>query len=332
MAASSLFANWGSGAGGSVATGSFHSFGTGQVEMRRENLVIRLYRDRANVEIDYILHNSGPAIDVKAGFPSLGVKLEDVAHHEIEDYAIFADERAVPFTVETGDPAPFKSLYEAKFRRMGEMDEYPPDKRPELLEWLASTVHFDAGQSRHIHIQYESLYAYCFGGYSDDSDTCDDRFAYVLSTAAAWKGPIGDGKVTIEAVTVDPDRIMISPAKPFQRSGKTFTWGFHKLKPTDADNILVSMGNHSSSIADYDENDPPAGQEDFSYYVFKAGRYFYLHRFFTAHSEPAASEPTAPKVRKPVDDFGWRSVNSPGIGESITLTLTKHKAVDQLVS
>src|ERR1035441_6197530 len=153
-----VHANWGSTAGGSVATGSFHAFGTDQVEMQREDLRIRLYRDRAKVEVEYILHNTGPAIDVRAGFPSLGVQLEDVPHQEIEHYTLRADGQPVASVMESGDPAPFKGLFDAKFRQMGELDDYPPEKRPELLEWLVSTVHFDAGQSRRIHISYDSLY------------------------------------------------------------------------------------------------------------------------------------------------------------------------------
>src|ERR1017187_4299622 len=90
-----IHANWGSVAGGSVATGSFHAFGTDQVEMQREDLRIRLFRDRAKVEIDYVFHNTGPAVDVRAGFPSLGVQLEDVKHREIENYTITADDRSV---------------------------------------------------------------------------------------------------------------------------------------------------------------------------------------------------------------------------------------------
>ena len=157
-------ANWGSTAGGSVATGSFHAFGTAQVEMQREDLRIRLFRDRAKVEIDYVLRNTGKAVDVRAGFPSLGVRLEDTPHEEIENYNISVDGQPVIFTRESGDPTPFKRLFDAKFRQMGELDEYRIEKRPELLEWLVSTVHFDAGQSRRIHIYYDSLYAYCGGG------------------------------------------------------------------------------------------------------------------------------------------------------------------------
>jgi hypothetical protein len=41
----------------------------------------------------------------------------------------------------SGNPAPFKRLYDAQFRQMGELDEYAPEKRPALLERLVSTVH-----------------------------------------------------------------------------------------------------------------------------------------------------------------------------------------------
>jgi hypothetical protein len=48
-ASAPLLANWGSTAGGSVATGSFHAFGTAQVEMQREDLrILREFRDFEN--------------------------------------------------------------------------------------------------------------------------------------------------------------------------------------------------------------------------------------------------------------------------------------------
>jgi hypothetical protein len=55
--------------------------------------------------------------------------------------------------------------------------DHEADESNMLLEWFASTVHFASGQTRRISIRYDSLYAYCSGGYSDDDDTCDDRFA-----------------------------------------------------------------------------------------------------------------------------------------------------------
>lgn len=323
------YANWGSAAGGSVATGSFHAFGTAQVEMQREDLRIRLFRDRAKVEIDYILCNTGKAIDVRAGFPSLGVKLEDTKHEEIEKYIISADGKPVPSATESGDPAPFKQLYDAKFRQMGELDEYPPEKRPELLEWLVSSVHFDAGQIRHIHISYESLYAYCGGGYSEDSDDCDDRFAYILSTAAAWKGPIADGHISIEAVTVPADRLAITPLGRFHRMGMIYSWDFRKLKPNSSDDILVSLNNHSSTIAEYVEG-AKGSEPGINYYTLEAGQYFYMHRKFVPHGDAASTEYSVNRLREENSPQEWRTAHAPGIGDVLALEITPSTHVDQI--
>ncbi|MGA2436219.1 MAG: hypothetical protein ABSG25_13160 [Bryobacteraceae bacterium] len=325
----SLYANWGSTAGGSVATGSFHAFGTDQVEMQREDLRIRLYRDRAKVEVEYILHNTGPAVDVRAGFPSLGVQLEGEQHQEIKHYTISADGQPVTSATESSDPAPFKRLYDAKFRQMGELDEYPPEKRPELLEWLVSIVHFDAGQSRRIHISYDSLYAYCGGGYSDDSDDCDDRLAYVLSTAAAWKGPIAEGHVSIEAVTVPADRLILSPDGRFHRKGSTYSWNFRSLKPSPSDDIVVSLNNHSSTIAEYEErtgDDEP----EINYYTLEAGRYFYMNSRYVPHGESVSEEYSVSQLRKQNSEQEWRTVHAPGIGDVLTLEITPPAHVDQV--
>jgi len=322
-------ANWGSTAGGSVASGSFRAFGTEQVEMQREDLRIRLFRDRARVEIDYILRNTGPAVVVRAGFPSLGVQLEDVKHQEIENYSISADGKPVAFTKESGDPTPFKRLYDAKFREMGELDEYPPDKRPELLEWLVSEVHFDSGQTRHIHIGYESLYAYCGGGYSDDSDDCDDRFAYVLSTAAAWKGPIAEGHVSVEAVTVPAERIIFSPAGRFRRQGSTYVWDFRNLKPSSSDDILVNLNNHSSTVAVYGESRSP-DEPQISYYTLEGGRYFYLSRDFVPHAPSSSTDFPASQVSSQDPDTGWHTPHAPGIGDSLLLEITQPAHIDQV--
>jgi hypothetical protein len=322
-------ANWGSTAGGSVATGSFHAFGTAQVEMQREDLRIRLFRDRAKVEIDYVLHNTGKTVDVRAGFPSLGVRLEDTPHEEIENYNISVDGQPVTFTRESGDPTPFKRLFDAKFRQMGELDEYPIEKRPELLEWLVSTVHFDAGQSRRIHIYYDSLYAYCGGGYSDDGDDCDDRFAYVLSSAAAWKGPIKEGHVSLEAVTPLADHLVITPAGRFHRNGNIYSWNFTNLKPTPSDDILVNLNNHSSTIAEY--VDGPNGREsEINYYTLEAGRYFYMNRKFVPHGGASSEEYSANDLGKENSQHEWRTAHAPGIGDDLTLEITQPNHIDQV--
>ncbi len=330
-ASTPAYANWGSIAGGSVASGNFHSFGTEQIEMRRENLHIRLFRDRAKVEVSYILHNTGPVIDVRAGFPSLGVQTPNEARHEIVSYAIFADGRGIPHVIEKGDPRPLKALFDSKFMSMIDMtdQDHEADESNMLLEWFASTIHFASGQTRRISVSYDSLYAYCSGGFSDDADTCDDRFAYVLSTAAAWKGPIISGTVTIDPVTVPAGRLILSPAGRFQRRGSSFVWRFHGLKPTSADDILVNLNNHSSTIAEYvpgSDSIPPK----INYYTSEAGRYFYMNSDFAASGDSASPEYSAENVGDQESEREWRAVRAPGIGDALVLEITNPSHIDQV--
>jgi hypothetical protein len=336
VGAAPLWANWGSTAGGSVASGNFRSFGTEQVEMLHENLVIRLHRDRASVTVDYVLHNTGAAVDVRAGFPSLGVRSLDESgkpteQKEIEDYGFLADGLSVGFKREKGDPTPLKALYEKKFVSMiNTVDEEDQSGKSDMvLEWFVSTVHFAAGQIRHIHISYESLYAYCSGGYSDDSDDCADRFAYVLSTGAAWKGPIMDGRVTIEAITVDPNTLQISPRNRFVRKDRSFSWEFHNLKPAMADNIVVSMNDASSTIARYD-NDYAETEGIAGYYVYGGGRYFYMTQRFTPSGASAGEEYGPEKVREMMPETEWRTAHAPGIGDTLTLAPKTAGHIDQV--
>ena len=326
------FANWGSAAGGSVASGSFRSFGNSQVEMLSEDLVIRLYRDRAKVEIDYIMRNSGGPVEVRAGFPSLGVETPNEKHREIEDYAISANGGPVPFTIEKGDPAPLKGMFEAKFLDMVDTtdQDQSPDRNSMLLEWFTSSVHFDAGEKKHVHISYESLYAYCEGGYSDDSDACDDRFAYILSTAAGWKGPIPEGRVTIQAMTIDPEKLLISPAGRFRRKGENFVWEFRNLKPSQSDDIVVNMNDHYSTIAKYGEVDSKGGTQQISYYTAEAGRYFYPSRDFVPHADSSANDYSAENLLSGDHENEWRTVHSPGIGDTLTLAIGRPAHINQV--
>ena len=321
-----LYANWGGEAGGSVATGAFKPIGTGQVEMLKEDLRISLYRDRAKVEIDYVLHNTGAAIDVKAAFPSLGVKIEDEKHREIEDYSLFADGRSVPFRREEGDSAPYKSLYGKDFLDNATNGEDVPGFM--LLEWLVSTVRFNKGGSKRIHIEYESLYAFSDGGLSDDSDYLDDRFVYLLSTGAAWKGPIHEGRVTIQAVTVDAAKIIVSPKGRFRLTKEGLVWEFHDLKPTMADNIVVNLNNHFSTIADY-ENRSDKSISDMNWYSSENGQYYFNLHNFTVRNAQGIAGFLATDSRSG-GETEWKSAHSPGLGETISLEITSLTHIDQI--
>ncbi|MFZ1085492.1 MAG: hypothetical protein WAN35_11040 [Terracidiphilus sp.] len=323
-----LYANWGGGTGGSFATGTFKPIGTSQVEMVKEDLHIRLYRDRAKVEIDYLLHNTGDAIGVKAGFPSLCVyDADDKNKPDIEDYLISADGKSIPFTWENGNPAPFRSYYRKKYLDMMTLGEDPSDIL--MMEWLVSTVHFNRGETRRIHVSYESIYNSGDGGYSVDSDYLDDLFTYLLSTGAAWKGPIQEGRVTIQAVTVNAAKLIITPRGRFQPTKEGFVWEFHNLKPTMADNIVVNLNNHFSTICK-DACGDSSG--DGSQYSADHGGYYLESHNYTANGISASEEFSAAMVRD--YDFdgntAWRTVHQPGLGETLTLAANPPAHITQI--
>jgi hypothetical protein len=324
-----LYANWGGEAGGSVATGTFKPIGASQVEMLKENLVIRLYRDRAKVDVDYVLHNAGDAVDVTAGFPSLGVEMESTKHREIEDYTIRADGKSVPYARKKGDPAPFKVLYSSEFLDMlGGRAEDDDCSECMLLEWLVSTVHFERGENKRIHIRYESLYAYSDGGFSDDSDYDDDWFRYLLSTAAAWKGPIREGRVIIQAVTVDADKLVVLPKGRFQRTAQGLVWEFHNLKPSMQDNIEVNLNDHRSTIFDYSKDFKT--DADGRRFVAEGGKYYLDSHDYVPHDATGRQDYPAPNVRDYKPKTEWRAVRTPGLGESLMLEIKPPAHITQV--
>ncbi|HLJ50489.1 MAG TPA: DUF4424 family protein [Bryobacteraceae bacterium] len=326
VVATPLLGNWGSDAGGSVASGTFRAYGTSQIEMQSENLTIVLYRDRAKVTVEYVMKNTADAVDVKAGFPCIGVGAPEITCTEIEDYQFTADGKTIPFQTEKGDVKNWRTLFSKEFLEMAATG----DDRPCgvcRLSWLTSTVHFDKAASHNIRIQYESVYENSSGGPSDDDYYNNDYFRYLLSTAAAWKGPIQRGKITIQGATVDLKSVTLKPANHFKETPAGLVWEFTNLSPTLADNIEISMNDKFNTVGVYDvEND---GAQN-SWYSFEGDRYYFD---FHGYIAKASSERKGYPVQNIADlnkATAWVADKSGGTDESITLTLAKPAHVDQL--
>jgi hypothetical protein len=317
-----LYANWGGDAGGSVATGTFKAVGTDQVEMQSENLTIWLLRDRAKVQVEYVLRNTGNAVDVTAGFPCLGIAPEDKKNYiEIEDYQLTADGKEIPYRTEKGDVKNWKRVFDQDFINMTGEEVGPP-----RMLWLTSTVHFEKGETKNIKIHYESLYEFSFGGPSEDSDYNNDYFRYLLSTASTWKGPIQKGRITIKTATVDPKSITIKPAGRFQPLKVGFVWEFENLKPTVADNIEICLNNKFSTVFNYSSE----SQSDASWYSFEGDKYYFD---FHGYTPKATSEKTgypAANVADTKAETAWVAGKNGGLDEGITLTLTKPEHVNEI--
>lgn len=314
-----LSANWGGSAGGSLGTGTFRPSGTDQVEMLQENLVIRLFRDRALVTVEYVLRNSGEAVDVKAGFPCLAILGEDSP--AVEDYRLTVDGLDTPYKLETGDARPYQAMIDEEFLRSPAVMS---SEGPCRLSWLTSTVAFLAGQTRYLRISYESPYQYSYGGPSGiDSHHEDSYFRYLLSTGAAWKGPIRNGKVTLKGETVSLQSLRIRPERRFRPTAEGLVWVFTDLEPTLADDIQVCLNDRYSTIA-YRGQD--GSRMSKSWYTFDGQRYYFDHQRFRVSATSAANGYPAGNVCDLMGDTAWVA----GLGERLTLTLDVPDRVDQL--
>ena len=200
-----------------------------------------------------------------------------------------------------------------------------------IKSWKKSVIPFERNQTREVTIHYKARYAENDESVSDDSHISNASFAYSLSPAATWKGPIGKGKIEINILHPEPEDVSIAkPKERFKKISDTrYEWDFENLKPTMVDDIRIVA--HSK----YDRYPTGYSEEELSSraaYVLKDHQYFLDHTDYdaTASSTLAAQgkhnydvvnikgDPTR-EVPSP-----WvEGVEGDGIGESITLNVKR---------
>ena len=110
-----------------------------------------------------------------------------------------------------------------------------------IKSWKKSVIPFERNQTRDVTIHYKARYAENDESVSDDSHISNATFAYSLSPAATWKGPIGKGKIEINILHPEPEDVSIEkPKDRFKKISDTrYEWDFENLKPTMADDIRI---------------------------------------------------------------------------------------------
>src|SRR6478752_84781 len=110
-----------------------------------------------------------------------------------------------------------------------------------IKSWKKSVIPFERNQTRDVTIHYKARYAENDESVSDDSHDSNATFAYSLSPAATWKGPIGKGKIEINVLHPEPEDVSIAkPKERFKKISDThYEWTFENLKPTMADDIRI---------------------------------------------------------------------------------------------
>jgi len=325
-----LFANGGASQTGVPGTGSASASNNNRrtdVTIEDESLKIDLHPEYADVDVRYRMHNTGPKVQQDFFFPverwgknpdaDIDAKGDDIGHYQIS-----VDGRELKWTNVPGAKEESSEIASGQFWQQNVST---------IKSWKKSVIPFERNQTREVRVRYSAKYAENDESVSDDAHISDATFAYSLSPAATWKGPIGKGKIEINIVHPEPEDVSIEkPKERFRKINDThYEWTFEDLKPTLADDIRITA--HSK----YDRYPTGYSEEDRSHhgsYILREHQYFLDHTDYdaTASSTLAAQGKHNYDVVNIMGD-PTREVQSPwaegvegdGIGESITLNVKR---------
>src|SRR5437667_6637806 len=318
---------WQDGVPGSGSSSASNQNRKTEVAIEDEKLKIDLHPDYASVEVNYRMHNTGPKVEQEFFFPveRWGKNPDadtDTKSADVDQYQITVDGKKLPSTNVSGPKEEASKTTPGQFWN---------ENVSTIKSWKKSVILFDRNQTREVTVRYRAKYAENDESVSDDGHISDATFAYSLSPAATWKGPIGKGKIEINILHPEPEDVAIEkPKDRFQKVSDThYEWTFENLKPTLADDIrLVAHSKYDSYPTGYSE-------EDLSHrasYVLREHQYFLDHTDYdaTASSTLAAQGKHNYDVVNIKGDptreiqFPWaEGVEGDAIGESVTLNVKR---------
>jgi len=347
---SSLFGNGGAWLTGVPGTGNASASKNDRhtdVTIENETLKIDLHPKYAAVEVRYRMHNTGPKVQQDFFFPveCWGKNPDvdtDTKNADIGQYQISVEGKELKSTnvagakVESSETK--KEASEANQESAGAEEEgdettsgsFWQQNVSTIKSWKKSVIPFERNQTREVAIRYRVKYAENDESVSDDLHMSDATFAYSLSPAATWKGPIGKGKVEINILHSEPEDVAVEkPKERFLKVSDThYEWQFENLKPTLADDIrIIAHSKYDSYPAgDWEDDNRRAS------YVIRNNQYFLDHKDYDA----TASSTLAPQGKRNYDVVNikanpQRKLQTPwaegakddGIGESITLNVKR---------
>jgi len=344
-----LFANGGAWQTGVRETGNVSASDKDRhtdVAIENETVKIDLHPEYAAVDVHYHMHNTGPKVQQDFFFPvERWGKSPDAdtepKQSDIEHYRISIDGKELKSSNVAGAKEESSETKEGISKANEESSEAEEEggettsgpfwqrELPTIKSWKKSVIPFEQNQTRDVTIHYNARYAEHDESISDDLHVSDATFAYSLSPAATWKGPIGKGKIEINILHPESEDISIEkPKERFKKIGDTrYEWDFENLKPTLADDIRIVA--HSK----YDSYPTGYSEEDFSRhasYVIRGNQYFLDHTDYDA----TASSTLKPQGKhhyeieniKGYSEEGspWaEGVDGDGVGESITLDVKR---------
>src|SRR6266481_10225374 len=347
---STLFANGGAWQTGVRETGNVSASDKDRhtdVAIENETVKIDLHPEYAAVDVHYHMHNTGPKVQQDFFFPvERWGKSPDAdtepKQSDIEHYRISIDGKELKSSNVAGAKEESSETKEGISKANEESSEaeegggettsgpFWQRELPTIKSWKKSVIPFEQNQTRDVTIHYNARYAEHDESISDDLHVSDATFAYSLSPAATWKGPIGKGKIEINILHPESEDISIEkPKERFKKIGDTrYEWQFENLKPTLADNIRIVAHSKYDSYPTGNWEDPNRRAS----YVIRNNQYFLDHKDYDA----TASSTLAPQGKRNYDVVNImanpeRELQTPwvegakddGIGESITLDVKR---------
>src|SRR5205809_327410 len=327
---STLLANGGAWQTGVPGTGSASATNKDRhtdVAIENETLKIDLHPEYAAVEVRYRMHNTGPKVQQDFFFPverwgKIQTADTDRESDDIDHYQSSVDGKELKSTNVAGAKEESSETTSGPFWQQDVST---------IKSWKKSVIPFERNQARDVTIHYNARYAENDESVSDDSHISDATFAYSLSPASTWKGPIGKGKIEINILHPESEDVSIEkPKERFRKISDThYEWDFENLKPTLADDIrIVAHSKYDSYPTGYSEGD----FQRHASYVLKDHQYFLDHTDYdaTASSTLAAQCNHNYEVVNIKGDPS-REIQSPwaegvegdGIGENITLNVKR---------
>jgi hypothetical protein len=346
-----LFANggaWQAGVPGTGSAGASNQNRKTDVTIENEKLKIDLHPGYASVEVHYRMHNTGPKVEQEFFFPveRWGENPDsdrEGKSDDIDRYQISVDGKELKWTNVAGPKEKSSETKEgiSKADQEGSEAETVGDETTSgsfwqqnvstIKSWKKSVIPFDRNQNREVTIRYRAKYAENDESVSDDLHISDAKFAYSLSPAATWKGPIGQGKIEVNVLHPEPEDVSIEkPKDRFQKINDThYEWTFENLKPSLTDDIrIIAHSKYDKYPTGYSEEELTSRAA----YVLKDHQYFLDHTDYDA----TASSTLTPQGKHNYDvvnikDDPTREIQSPwaegvdgdGIGENITLSVKR---------
>ena len=345
-----LFANGGAWQTGVPQTGNASASKNERhtdVTIEDETLKIDLHPGYAAVDVRYRMHNTGPKLQQDFFFPverwgknpdaDTVTKGSDIDHYQIsvdgkdlKSTNVAGAKKESSKTKEQNSKANQESSEAKEEGSEATSGQFWQQNVSTIKSWKKSVIPFERNQTREVAIHYRAKYAENDESVSDDLHISDATFAYSLSPAATWKGPIGKGKIEINILHPEPEDVSIQkPKNRFKRISDTrYEWDFENLKPTMADDIRIIAHSKYDSYPTGNWEDPTRRAS----YVIRNNQYFLDYKDYDA----TASSTLAPQGKRNYDVVNirgdpTREIESPwaegvegdGIGESITLNVKR---------